>query len=109
MRCDIGLVQIGAHKLVLSSASPVFQDLLKNNPHPSPLIYMRGIKTEVLQAIVDFVYCGQASVDRKDLTAFLALAFGTCWHGIFRSNFYPKKCVGLRYIIKRSKHAQLEI
>ena len=74
MRCDVGLVQIRAHKLVLSSASPVFHDLLKNNPHPSPLIYMRGIKTEELQAIVDFVYCGQASVDRKDLTAFLALA-----------------------------------
>ena len=74
MRCDVGLVQLGAHKLVLSTASPVFHDLLKNNPHPSPLVYMRGIRSEELQAIVDFVYCGQARVDRKDLAAFLALA-----------------------------------
>ena len=103
MRCDIGLVQIGAHKLVLSSASPVFHDLLKNNPHSSPLIYMRGIKTEELQAIVDFVYCGQASVDQKDLAAFLALAAELQLKGLTDHSKKNQKLRGCEEVVGQSK------
>ena len=31
-----------AHKYVLSAFSPVLKDILLNNPHPHPLIYLRG-------------------------------------------------------------------
>ena len=103
MRCDVGLVQLGAHKLVLSTASPVFHDLLKNNPHPSPLIYMRGIKTEELQAIVDFVYCGQASVDRKDLAAFLALAAELQLKGLTDHSKNNQKLRGCEKAVGQSK------
>ena len=35
---------------------------------------MRGIKSEDLNAIVDFLYCGEANVFQEDLDSFLAIA-----------------------------------
>ena len=65
---------IKAHKVVLSACSPFFKKLLKNHPHPQPLIYMKGIKTSSLTAIIDFLYLGEANVFQEELDSFLALA-----------------------------------
>ena len=73
LACEDGQ-QIGAHKVVLTTSSPLFRNLLKSNRHQHPLIYMRGIKSEDLVAIVDFLYCGEANVYQEHLDAFLALA-----------------------------------
>ena len=54
--------QIEAHKVILTVSSPFFQNLLKKNKHPHPLIYMRGVKSDDLLAIVDFLYCSEANV-----------------------------------------------
>ena len=65
--------QVKSHKVVLSSSSPVFQKMLKGNKHDHPLIYMRGLKSENLFAILDFLYCGEASVYQENLDSFLAI------------------------------------
>ena len=54
LACEDGQ-QIEAHKVILAASSPFFQDLLKRNRHPHPLIFMRGVKSEDLLAIVDFL------------------------------------------------------
>ena len=41
---------------------------------PHPLIYMRGMKSEDLLAIVDFLYRGEANVFQENLDSFLAIA-----------------------------------
>ena len=41
---------------------------------PHPLIYMRGMKSEDLVAIVDFLYCGEANVLQDNLDSFLAIS-----------------------------------
>ena len=51
-----------AHKYVLSTFSPYFKDILLNNPHPHPLIYLRGIHSEDLYSILQFIYLGNAWV-----------------------------------------------
>ena len=66
--------QVEAHKVVLASSSPFFANLLKRNKHPHPLIFMRGVKEEVLLAIVDFLYNGEANVFQENLDSFLAVA-----------------------------------
>ena len=43
LACEDGK-QIEAHRVVLCSSCIFFRDLLKKNPHPHPLVYMRGIK-----------------------------------------------------------------
>ena len=66
--------QIKAHKVILAASSPFFQSLLRSNAHPHPLIFMRGVEFDNLQAIVNFLYCGEASVHQENLEAFLQVA-----------------------------------
>ena len=63
-----------AHKVILAASSPFFQKLLERNKHPHPLVYMRGLKSDDLLAIVDFLYCGEANVYQENLDSFLAIA-----------------------------------
>ena len=73
LACEDGQ-QVEAHKVVLAASSPFFQKLLGRNKHPHPLIYMRGMKSEDLLAIVDFLYHGEANVFQEHLDSFLAVA-----------------------------------
>ena len=73
LACEDGS-QIEAHKVVLASSSPFFMELLKRNKHAHPLLYMRGLRSDDLIAIVDFLYNGEANVCQENLDSFLALA-----------------------------------
>ena len=73
LACEDGQ-QVEAHKVILAASSPFFKDFLKRNKHNHPLIYMRGLKSEILLAIIDFLYFGEANVFQEDLDSFLALA-----------------------------------
>ena len=73
LACEDGQ-QLEAHKVILAASSPFFQKLLQRNKHPHSLIYMRGLKSEDLLAIVDFLYCGEANVYQENLDSFLAIA-----------------------------------
>ena len=66
--------QIQTHRVILSACSPFFESVLKKNMHSQPMIYMRGLKSKDLMAIVDFIYHGEANVYQEDLNDFLALA-----------------------------------
>ena len=66
--------QMEAHRVILAASSLFFKMLLEGNQHPHPLIYMRGVKSEDLLAIVDFLYCGEANVFQENLDSFLAIA-----------------------------------
>merc|ERR1712129_693339 len=48
--------------------------MLRRNKHPHPLIYMRGVKSEDLVAIVDFLYYGEANVFQENIDSFLSIA-----------------------------------
>ena len=73
LACEDGH-QIEAHKVILAASSPVFQNLLKRNNHAHPLIYMRGMKSGDLVAIVDFLYIGEANIFQDNLDSFLVIA-----------------------------------
>ena len=73
LACEDGQ-QVEAHKVILAASSPFFQKLLGRNKHPHPLIYMRGMKSDDLLAIMDFLYCGEANVFQENLDSFLAIA-----------------------------------
>ena len=73
LACEDGQ-QVEAHKVILTASSPFFDNLLKKNRHPHPLIYMKGVKFEDLLSIVDFLYCGEANVYQENLDSFLCIA-----------------------------------
>merc|ERR1719500_2537075 len=81
--CEDGQ-QVEAHTVILAASSPFFQKLLGRNKHTHPLIYMRGVKSEDLLAIVDFVYRGEANVFQENLDSFLAIAEELQLKGLMR-------------------------
>ena len=71
--CEDGK-QLEAHKVVLAASSPFFLELLQRNKHQHPLVFMRGVKSDNLSSLVDFLYYGEVNVLQESLDAFLALA-----------------------------------
>ena len=71
--CEDGK-QIDAHRVVLCISSPFFQNVFQKAKHAHPLLYMRGMKSENLLAIIDFLYHGEANVYQEHLDSFLAIA-----------------------------------
>ena len=63
--------QIMAHKVVLSSCSEYFRNLLKTNKHSHPMLCMTGIGSVDMENILDYIYQGEVQIFRKILTSFL--------------------------------------
>ena len=91
--CEDGQ-QIEAHKVVLAASSPFFQNLLRRNKHPHPLVFMRGVKSDDLTAIVDFLYQGEANVNQDNLESFLAIAEDLQLKGLRSQNKEPDTLPG---------------
>jgi len=66
--------QIKAHKVVLSASSPFFKDVLANNSHPHPFLYLKGIKMKDLEILIKFIYFGETEVPQADLSSLLLVA-----------------------------------
>jgi len=62
--------QIKAHKVVLSSCSSFFKNLILKNDHPNPLIYLKHIKYNELERIMEYMYLGQCEIRQEELTTF---------------------------------------
>ena len=59
------------HKFVLSAVSPVFKEILLNNPHDHPLIYLNSVKERELQYLLQLSYFGRTTVYESQVDAFL--------------------------------------
>jgi len=66
--------QIKAHKLVLCSGSLFFRNILSKIEHPQPFIYLKGIKKDELNSIMNFLYTGESTVAKEQLESFLEIA-----------------------------------
>ena len=69
---DDGSVE--AHKLILSTGSSFFREVLQKTKHQHPYIYIKTVKVEFLENILDFLYCGETNVDQQSLDGFFAAA-----------------------------------
>ena len=59
---------------VYEASSLFFKDMLVKKKHNHPLIYLRGVQTENLMAMVDFLYNGEANVSQESFNSFLVVA-----------------------------------
>jgi len=83
--------QIEAHKVILSAASPFFQNILKRNPHSHPLLYLRGTLKKDVLSLLDFIYTGETEVLEADLNGFMALANSLEVKGLIGDISTPKQ------------------
>ena len=63
--------QITVHKVILSSCSEFFKNILQKNPHQNPLIYLKDVKHKYLKMVMQFIYLGECDVGQADLSQFL--------------------------------------
>ena len=96
--CEDGK-QVEAHKVILAASSPFFLKLLGRNKHPHPLIFMRGVKFDVLLAILDFLYRGEANVFQENLDSFLAFAEDLQLRGLMGKREYTLQNAELPHCI----------
>ena len=66
--------QLAAHKVVLSASSSFFKEILINNPHANPLLYLGGIPSPYLTLILDYIYQGEVQIYQEHLDGFLEVA-----------------------------------
>ena len=66
--------RLKAHRLVLSSCSPYFKQLLVDNPDKHPVVILKGVKYEHLKAIVYYIYNGKVKIDPEELPALISIA-----------------------------------
>ena len=81
-----GARQIQAHKLILSACSPFFRSILKQNPHQHPLLYLKGVEFNDLQAVLNFMYHGEVNVAQEELNSFLSVAEDLKVKGLTQNN-----------------------
>ena len=70
--------EIRAHKLILSACSPFFRRLLLKKSYQEaklhPIIYLRGVQAEQLEAVVAFIYHGEVNILEEELSNFILVA-----------------------------------
>ena len=66
--------QVESHKVVLSSASPVFRNILINSSQTHPYIYMKEVDKKELDLLLQFMYFGEVMVEKDRLEKFLECA-----------------------------------
>ena len=67
---DDGAQQM-AHKVILASSSPFFENLFQRNPHPNLLVYLKGVSNQMLEMVLKYIYLSKVEVLQQDLEFFL--------------------------------------
>ncbi|KAF6214987.1 hypothetical protein GE061_009735 [Apolygus lucorum] len=63
-----------AHKVVLSACSPYFRTLLKANPCQHPIVILRDVREQDMEALLRFMYNGEVHIGQEQLPDFLKTA-----------------------------------
>ena len=75
LMCEDGVV-ISAHKLILASHSEKFKQIFSqmsssSSPFMTPCIYLTGVSGTLVEAVIDYLYTGEARVNQSRLPEFL--------------------------------------
>ena len=66
--------QMDVHRMILSAFSPVLRTMFSQKSSQTSLLFLRGVSSKCLEAIMDFMYLGEVNILEEDLTEFLAVA-----------------------------------
>ena len=67
-------MKFNAHKVILSAYSAVFKNMLTSEKHKHPLVFMTGVGHEVMGAVLNFMYCGEAKIKKEHINLFIKLS-----------------------------------
>ena len=69
------LIPIEAHKIVLSSASPIFRKLLlmSDSNSSKPIIFLKSLNQKQLESLLNFIYVGEVSITQDQVEEFIRI------------------------------------
>jgi len=67
-------IKFRAHRIILRACSPVFRNIIDSHPGQHPLIYLRGIQSQEIQSILEFIYQGEARLSYDRLPEFFKVS-----------------------------------
>jgi len=79
-------IHFSAHKLVLSSTSSYFKNILKKTKHSHPLLCLDGIESSDLKYVLQYIYNGEVNVDQEHIDRFLEIALKLQLEGLAKKN-----------------------
>ena len=66
--------EMSAHKVILSSCSDFFKNILKNKRNSDPILCLEGVNFNEMKNVLDYIYNGQVEIHQDDLDRFLMIA-----------------------------------
>ena len=66
--------QFRAHKNILAACSPLFHSLLQSDKSGSSTVYLKGVLHSEMEALLNFIYLGETSVNVERTDSFLSTA-----------------------------------
>jgi hypothetical protein len=105
-------IQIGAHMIMLSACSTFFRNIFVNMKHKHPLLYLRGMKSLNISAVLDFIYQGEVQVLQEHLQNFLDMAEDLGIQGLTNLKSAPPtkvKATGMKQREEKLEDATKEI
>ena len=63
-----------ANANILSSCSPVFEDILKKDKNSSRIIFLRGVQHSEMESIIQYIYLGEAKFYMERIDEFFGVA-----------------------------------
>ncbi|KAG0723708.1 Protein tramtrack, beta isoform [Chionoecetes opilio] len=62
------------HKLVMSTCSEYFSEIFERTPCKSPVIVLKDVRSQDMDALLDYMYLGEVNVNQNDLASLLKTA-----------------------------------
>lgn len=78
--------QVKSHKAILGASSGFFRNIFKQNTEGNLVLYLKGVGYQDLNSILEFIYIGQTSVNKTNLTSFLEAAEELKIDGLIQPN-----------------------
>ena len=95
--------QIKAHRVILSSCSSFFKEVLIQNPHQHPLLYLKGVDIEDMKYLMKFIYTGQVEIPNEGLAKFLDSANDLQIKGLLQKYTHNQKKANEREVSAERK------
>ena len=78
--CDVTLVsdedhEFQAHKVILSTCSDYFKNLLRNKKDSHPLVCIDGLSCQELKNVITYIYSGEVIMESHHLERFMLMNY----------------------------------
>ena len=90
--------QITAHRVVLSTCSGYFENILKHNTHSHPMLCLDNTTSKDLANILDYIYNGEIELLQEDVERFIEVAQRFKLEGLMAKESDHKEVMEKTYI-----------